>query len=60
MIIKYTNQNIQTLSKELLQFYDLGVEKDFENQINILPYKKKKGMKLVDSQKEWNKFQAKV
>jgi len=44
-------------------FYDLGyleVEKDFENQISILPYKKKKGKELSDSQKEWNKSQSKI
>jgi len=52
-----------TLSEELLQFYDLGylgVEKDFPNQISILPYKKKNGKELTDSQKEWNKLQSKI
>ena len=52
-----------TLSEELMVFYDLGylgVEKDFENQISILPYKKKKGKILSDSQKEWNTAQAKI
>jgi len=47
----------------LLNFYDLGyigVQKDFENQISILPYKKKKGKVLTDSQKEWNKSHAKI
>ncbi len=35
-----------TLPLVLFQFFDLGyvgVEKDFENQISVLPYKKKKG-----------------
>ena len=44
-------------------FYDLGylgVQKDFPEQTNILPYKKKKGEKLTDSQKEWNKLQSKI
>ncbi len=52
-----------TLSEELLIFYDLGylgVEKDFPDQISIIPYKKKKGKKLTDSQKEWNKEQSKI
>lgn len=52
-----------TLSEELLIFYDLGylgVEKDFPDQISIIPYKKKKGKKLTDSQKEWNKAQSKI
>jgi len=52
-----------TLSEELLIFYDLGylgVEKDFPKQISIIPYKKKKGGKLTDSQKEWNKSQSKI
>ena len=34
-----------TLSQELLQFYDLGylgIQKDFLNQISILPYKKRR------------------
>ncbi len=40
------------LSEQLLQFYDLGylgIQKDFPNQISILPYKKKKSiiLKLV-------------
>ena len=38
----------QVLPKDLIIFYDLGylgVGKDFENQISILPYKKKKGKK---------------
>ncbi len=51
------------MSEELRVFYDLGylgVEKDFENQISILPYKKKKGKILSDLQKEWNKAQAKI
>ena len=51
------------LSKKLLQFYDLGylgIEKDFPNQISILPYKKKKGKELTLSQKKWNKIQAKI
>ena len=52
-----------TLSEELLIFYDLGylgVEKDFPDQISIIPYKKKKGEELNDSQKEWNKAQSKI
>ena len=51
------------LSEELMVFYDLGylgVEKDFSDQISILPYKKKKGKELTDSQKEWNKLQSKI
>ncbi len=51
------------LSEELMVFYDLGylgVEKDFPGQISILPYKKKKGKELTDSQKEWNKLQSKI
>ena len=50
-------------SEELLQFYDLGylgIEKDYPNQISILPYKKKKGKKLTIPQKEWNKLQSKI
>ena len=52
-----------TLSKELLQFYDLGyvgVEKDFPKQTSILPYKKKIGIELSIPQKEWNKLQSKI
>ena len=44
-------------------FYDLGylgVEKDFPEQISILPYKKKKGKKLTITQKQWNKAQSKI
>ncbi|MEO9310380.1 MAG: transposase family protein [Nitrososphaera sp.] len=47
----------------VMNFYDLGylgVEKDFPKQISIIPYKKKKGMRLTDSQKEWNKLQSKI
>ena len=50
-------------SEELLQFYDLGylgIEKDYPNQISILPYKKKKGKKLTIPQKGWNKLQSKI
>ena len=38
----------------------LGVEKDFPDQISILPYKRKKGKQLTISQKEWNKLQSKI
>ncbi len=51
------------LSEGLMVFYDLGylgVEKDFPDQISILPYKKKKGKELSISQKEWNKIQSKI
>jgi len=51
------------LPEELLIFYDLGyvgVEKDFPDQISVLPYKKKKGIELTYSQKEWNKAQSKI
>jgi hypothetical protein len=51
------------LSEELMVFYDLGylgVEKDFPKQTSVLPYKKKKGEELTDSQKEWNKLQSKI
>ena len=54
---------LPVLSEELLVFYDLGylgVEKDFPDQISILPYKKKKGKELLDYQKEWNKSQSKI
>jgi len=47
------------LSDSLLNFYDpgyLGVQKDFPRQINILPYKKNKGKRSSESQKEWNKL----
>ena len=52
-----------TLPEELMVFYDLGylgVERDFPQQISILPYKKKKGKELTISQKEWNKLQSKI
>ena len=52
-----------TLPEELLQFYDLGylgIQKDFPDQISILPYKKKRGKELTISQKEWNKEQSKI
>ena len=51
------------LSEQLLQFYDLGylgIQKDFENQISILPYKKKKEKTLTIHQKEWNRLQSKI
>ena len=51
------------LSEELMVFYDLGylgVEKDFPEQISIVPYKRKKGKQLTVSQKEWNKLQSKI
>ena len=51
------------LPEELLNFYDLGylgVEKDFPKQISVIPYKKKKGVELTISQKEWNKAQARI
>ncbi len=39
----------------------MGIEKDFENQISVLPYKKKKGKELTVPQKEWNKkIQSKI
>ncbi len=52
-----------TLSKVLFQFFDLGylgVEKDFENQISVLSYKKKKGKKLTAWQKAYNKTQSEI
>ncbi len=55
--------NHPVLSEQVLQFYDLGylgIQKDFENQISILPYKKKKGKTLTIHQKEWNKLQSKI
>lgn len=51
------------LPEELMIFYDLGylgVEKDFPEQISILPYKKKRGKELTVSQKGWNKLQSKI
>ena len=52
------------LSEDLLQFYDLGylgIQKDFPDQISIIPYKKKKDKKLsASSQKEWNRSQSKI
>ncbi len=51
------------LSEDLIIFYDLGylgVEKDFPDQISVLPYKRKKGKKLIIPQKEWNKLQSKI
>lgn len=51
------------LPEDVMVFYDLGylgIEKDFENQISILPYKKKSGKELTISQKEWNKLQSKI
>ena len=47
------------LSKELMIFYDLGyfgVERDFPEQISILPYKKRKGKQLTSSQKNRIQF----
>ena len=44
-------------------FYDLGylgIQKDFPEQISILPYRKKKGKELTIHQKEWNKLQSKI
>ena len=44
------------LSEDLMIFYDLGylgVEKDFPDQISVLPYKREK---LTIPQKEWNKL----
>ena len=44
-------------------FHDLGylwIQKDFPNQINIPPYKKKRGKELTKSQKERNKIQSKI
>lgn len=52
-----------TLPEELLQFYDLGylgVQKDFPDQISILPYKKENGKELTVSQKDWNRLQSKI
>lgn len=51
------------LPEDVATFYDLGyqgVEKDFPKQISILPHKKKKGEKLTDSQKLFNKAQSKI
>ena len=51
------------LSEDLMIFYDLGylgVEKDFPDQISVLPYKRKKGKKLTIPQKEWNKLQCSI
>lgn len=51
------------LPEDVAIFYDLGylgVEKDFPQQISILPYKKKKGKKLTITQKQWNKAQSKI
>lgn len=52
-----------TLSDQLLNFYDLGyfgIQKDYPDKISILPYKRKKGKQLIDSQKEWNKLHSKI
>ncbi len=52
-----------TFSEKLMVFYDLeylGIQKDFENQISILPYKKKRGKELIVFQKEWNRIQSKI
>lgn len=46
-----------------MNFYDLeylGMQKDFSDKISVLSYKKKKGMQLTDSQKEWNKAHSKI
>ncbi len=51
------------LSKDLMIFYDLGylgVEKDFPDQISVLPYKRKKGKELAIPQKERNKLQCSI
>ena len=51
------------LPEELLQFYDLGylgIQKDFPDQISIIPCKKKKNRELSASQKEWNRSQSKI
>ena len=52
-----------SFSEDIMVFYDLGymgVEKDFPNQISVLPYKKKRGKELTISQKEWNKIQSRI
>ena len=52
-----------TLTEDIMVFYDLGylgIEKDFENQTSILPYKKKRGKELTISQKKWNKLQCNI
>ncbi len=38
----------------------LGIQKDFPDQISIMPYKKKKDRELSTSQKEWNRSQSKI
>ena len=37
----------------------LGIEKDFPEQLSVLPYRKKKNLDLSQEEKEYNKFYSK-
>ncbi len=55
-------RNHPVIPKEVVNVYDLGyfgVEKDFPEQLSVLPYKKKRNMKLSQEEKEYNKLHSK-
>jgi hypothetical protein len=53
----YKNNHPAT-PKQVVNVFDLrylGIEKDFPQQLSILPYRKKRNMQLSDGHKEYNK-----
>jgi hypothetical protein len=55
---------IPIISKDVVSVFDLGylvVEKDFPEQLSVLPYKKKRNQKeLSEEEKEYNKIHSKM
>jgi hypothetical protein len=55
---------ILIISKYVVSVFDLGylvVEKDFPEQLSVLPYKKKRNQKeLSEEEKEYNKIHSKM
>ncbi|MER5176135.1 MAG: hypothetical protein ABJB76_04385 [Candidatus Nitrosocosmicus sp.] len=46
------------IPKEVVSVFDLGylgIEKDFPEQLSVLPYRKKRNQELSQEEKEYNK-----
>ncbi len=55
-------ENHPIIPKQVVTVFDLGylgVEKDFLEQLSVLPYKKKRNLELSQEEKEYNKLHSK-
>ncbi|HXS59979.1 MAG TPA: transposase family protein [Candidatus Sulfopaludibacter sp.] len=58
----YKKNHPIVIPKEIVNVFDLGylcVEKDFPEQLSVIPYKKKRNQFLSDDEKEYNKIHSK-